>query len=158
CDDGNAISRDGCDSRGNAEQTAWTLTYEAPHIQSVGLSAFDPVQQRFVHVTSAGVLWTWDGVTWTATQPTTHYGTGDAPAGLVFDPDRQRLVLLVQHETLDMYEWVAGAWQLRETTNQPTSNGVLELAYDSSRHLVVVVSSSSSSGWTLDASGVWHAM
>ncbi len=87
--------------------------------------------------------WEWDGTSWQQLSPTTH-PSARFNVQMVYDPDRQRVVLfggmsLAGQNAGDLWEWDGQTWTERwPSSKEPLGRGFHALAYDSGRKRVVL--------------------
>jgi len=103
-------------------------------------------------------MWVWDGRGWFkfrgATPP------ARAEAGMVFDRNRQRIVLFGGHRTIggkrlrssDTWEWDGQQWEQKSSDGPPARNGAA-MAFDSHRNRVVLFGGSGATGDTWEWDG-----
>lgn len=107
-------------------------------------------------------MWTWDGQVWrqlhTATPP------ARAEASMVYDSDRQRVVLFGGHRTVDgerirfgdTWEWDGHRWEQISSEGPSPRNGAA-MAYDVHRKRVVLFGGSGAPGETWEWDGkIWE--
>lgn len=137
--------------------------------------AFDEARSKVVAFDHSGETWTWDGRSWTQQHPAQSPPARES-AAMTYDPDHH-LVLLWggfanQIWSADLWSWNGTNWAFIRAANPPPANGTLGwarpapvLAYDSQRHVVVLVRNNglhpaSPTGpdiWTWDGSAWAHA-
>ena len=102
--------------------------------------------------------WTWDGERW-------EQFVGERPQAraeptMVFDSDRNRIVLFGGHRTIgeerlrlgDTWEWDGHRWEQRSTDGPPPRNGAA-MAFDNHRNRVVLFGGSGATGDTWEWDG-----
>jgi len=137
--------------------------------------AFDEARSKVVAFDHSGETWTWDGRYWTRQHPAQSPPARES-AAMTYDPNN-RLVLLWggfanQIWSADLWSWDGTNWASIHAANSPPANGTLGwarpapvLAYDSQRHLVVLVRNNGlhpagptgPDVWTWDGSAWTHA-
>jgi hypothetical protein len=123
----------------------WTeRTAEGPSPRVLPAMTFDEVRGVTVlHGGNFGMYetWEWDGTSWSLRSK---LGPGRGGAAMVYDSSREVCVLFggvapdgggLQN---DMWEWDGEVWTLRETIEAPQRRSNHAMAYDSSRHAIVL--------------------
>lgn len=103
-------------------------------------------------------MWAWNGKSWHQIQVSTP--SARAEASMVYDRDRQRVVLFGGHRTEkeerirlgDTWEWDGHHWK-KKSSDGPTPRNGSALAYDSNRKRVVLFGGSGRSGDTWEWNG-----
>ncbi len=97
-------------------------------------------------------LWAWDGQRWTRLEPAGPRPIGRTDASLVWDPRRERVVLVGGGDNnvarQDVWEWDGAAWsQVTPEREGPVSRSRLAAGFDPERG-ELVVSHGAAVGWT----------
>jgi cysteine-rich repeat protein len=175
CDDGNLVSRDGCDSRCRLETASWQLVPISPNLVDARRTAYDPGSHHLVHAASDSSTWEWDGTRWTVTRVSASQAV--TPLAVYYDPDRQQVAMVASDNTavIHLYGWSGRTWTVIDSGAAPvfdddsSIDGVV-VAYDPTRHLlyavgthghllpflpIIITPPSISRAWTVDATGTW---
>jgi hypothetical protein len=109
-----------------------------------------------------GDTWEWDGSDWTNRSPNAGPPARISPL-MTYDSARGVVVMVggflwVQGSPLDLsdtWEWDGSVWVERTTPNTPAADGRGAIAYDSDRHVTVLVPSYFSTGSNTTATWEW---
>jgi len=83
--------------------------------------------------------WEFDGATWTKIT-TVHSPTPRLWAGMVYDTQREVIVLFGGYQLNDTWEYDGTDWTQITTQNRPSARTAVDLAYDSGRQVVILSS------------------
>jgi len=157
CDDGSVQSHDGCSSRCAIETPTWTLAGDAPSA-TAGVMAHDAARAATVLLDANRATWEWDGSAWHHRSPAAVPAIASvARATMMYDPTRQRVVLLGNLGSVErtVWEWDGGNWIERATTGIPTFASYVA-TYDTARRRPVVFGTRASDGVHAPEPGTWE--
>jgi hypothetical protein len=152
------MSRDGCDSRCEIEDAAWSVIPIAPVNMDGRWTAYDPVRRRLVVVGLRGEVWEWDGKRWTETK----YSSEFTPSAVFYNPDRQQVEMVgsEQFAPVQLYAWSHGQWTQLSTGDGPASGWTIA-AYDDVLHRWLALEINvldAGTTWANDATGAWSQL